>query len=56
MLGHEVKTAFDGREALDAARHHRPEVVLLDIGLPGLDGYQVARPDPPATSTSRMRS
>jgi CheY-like chemotaxis protein len=33
----------DGLAALDAARHQRPEVVLLDIGLPGLDGYQVAR-------------
>jgi PAS domain S-box-containing protein len=42
MLGHEVKTVFDGRSALDAARHHRSEVVLLDIGLPGLDGYQLA--------------
>ncbi len=42
MLGHEVKTVFDGRLALDAARHHRPEVVLLDIGLPSLDGYQLA--------------
>jgi CheY-like chemotaxis protein len=42
LSGHEVRTAFDGRAALDAARRHRPEVVLLDIGLPEMDGYQVA--------------
>src|SRR6202034_4637533 len=33
-LGQEVFTAFDGQEALDLARHHHPDVVLLDIGLP----------------------
>jgi PAS domain S-box-containing protein len=42
MLNHEVWTAYDGPTGLEAARGHRPEVVLLDIGLPGLDGYQVA--------------
>jgi PAS domain S-box-containing protein len=41
--GHEVKTAFDGLEALQATREFRPNVVLLDIGLPGMDGYEVAR-------------
>ena len=41
--GHEVRMAYDGLEALDAARAFRPEAVLLDIGLPGLDGLQVAR-------------
>jgi PAS domain S-box-containing protein len=41
--GHEVRTAHAGPAALEAARAHRPEVVLLDIGLPGLDGYEVAR-------------
>ena len=40
--GHEVETAHDGRTALEMARRFRPEVVLLDIGLPGMDGYQVA--------------
>jgi PAS domain S-box-containing protein len=42
LLNHEVWTAYDGPTGLEAARGHRPEVVLLDIGLPGLDGYQVA--------------
>jgi PAS domain S-box-containing protein len=43
LLGHDVRVAHDGQEAVEAARGHRPEVVLLDIGLPGLDGYEVAR-------------
>lgn len=42
-LGQEVYTAFDGPEALELARRHRPEVILLDIGLPIMDGYEVAR-------------
>jgi PAS domain S-box-containing protein len=42
-LGHEVATAFDGLEALEAARTFSPDVVLLDIGLPELDGYGVAK-------------
>jgi two-component system CheB/CheR fusion protein len=41
--GHAVETAHDGRKALDVARAFRPEVVLLDIGLPGMNGYAVAR-------------
>jgi signal transduction histidine kinase len=43
MMGHEVRTAYDGPAALEAARSWRPEVVLLDIGLPGLSGYEVGR-------------
>jgi signal transduction histidine kinase len=42
-LGHDVRAAADGREALLAVREYRPEVILLDIGLPGMDGYEVAR-------------
>lgn len=42
LWGHEVRTAYDGPHALAAARQWRPEVILLDIGLPGMDGYQVA--------------
>ena len=33
--------AYDGPTAIEVARAHRPEVVLLDIGLPGMDGYEV---------------
>jgi PAS domain S-box-containing protein len=42
MLGHVVQTANDGPTGLSAAAEHKPEVVLLDIGLPGMDGYEVA--------------
>ena len=42
-LGHEVRAAADGPEALMAVKEYHPEVVLLDIGLPGMDGYEVAR-------------
>jgi PAS domain S-box-containing protein len=40
--GHAVRTVHDGPAALEAALDYRPNVVLLDIGLPGLDGYEVA--------------
>ena len=42
MEGHAAEMVHTGHEALDAARRIRPDVVLMDIGLPGLDGYQVA--------------
>ena len=38
-----MRVAYDGPGALVAAQEHRPEVVLLDIGLPGMDGYEVAQ-------------
>ena len=41
--GHEVHVAYDGIAALELAREHRPEVMLLDIGMPGLNGYETAR-------------
>lgn len=41
--GHDVRTFPDGQRALEAARTFRPEVVLLDVGLPGMDGFEVAR-------------
>ncbi|MEW6271673.1 MAG: PAS domain S-box protein [Thermodesulfobacteriota bacterium] len=43
LLGHQVEMVDDGLAAIDAARTFRPDVVLIDIGLPGIDGYEVAR-------------
>jgi CheY-like chemotaxis protein len=43
LEGLEVETAYDGRAALEAAGRFRPHVVLLDIGMPKLDGYEVCR-------------
>ena len=43
MQGNDVRTVHDGEAALRAAQTFRPEVVFLDIGLPGMDGYEVAR-------------
>ncbi len=41
--GHDVRVAYDGPTALDVARTFHPQVALLDIGLPLMDGYEVAR-------------
>jgi CheY-like chemotaxis protein len=43
VLGHQVLVASTGFDGLDAARASRPEVMLVDIGLPGMNGYEVAR-------------
>jgi CheY-like chemotaxis protein len=43
MEGYAVRVAYDGPQALDAVREARPDVILLDIGLPGMDGFQVAQ-------------
>ena len=42
-LGHEVQLARDGESAVAAAATFRPSVVLMDIGLPGMNGYEAAR-------------
>jgi PAS domain S-box-containing protein len=42
-LGHRVLSAADGPHGLGLALQHQPDVVLVDLGLPGLDGYQIAR-------------
>lgn len=42
MEGHEAVTAVDGAEALRAVAEHAPDVVLLDMMLPGVDGWEVA--------------
>lgn len=41
--GYEVETASDGQIALDAARRWRPDLILLDVMLPGMDGFEVCR-------------
>jgi CheY-like chemotaxis protein len=41
--GHDVRTAYDGPAVVEAALDYRPNVVLLDIGLPGLNGFEVAK-------------
>jgi CheY-like chemotaxis protein len=43
MKGHRLEIAATGPAALELARRLRPDVVLLDLGLPGLDGFEVAR-------------
>jgi signal transduction histidine kinase/ActR/RegA family two-component response regulator len=43
MWDHEVEVAHDGREGIDKARAFQPDVILCDIGLPVMDGYEVAR-------------
>jgi len=53
MLGHDVEVAADGKAALDKAHRFEPEIILCDIGLPGLiNGYEVART---IRGTSRLR-
>jgi len=41
--GHDVSLAFDGREGLEKVRAERPELVLMDVNLPVLDGYSAVR-------------
>ena len=43
VQGHEVALAYTGTEGLEKARELRPEVILCDIGLPGMTGYGIAR-------------
>ena len=43
LAGHEVVTAHDGPQAIEAARAYRPQFILLDLGLPGMSGYDVAK-------------
>ena len=53
FLGADVRVAFDGKSALETFAVYEPAVVLLDIGMPGLDGYEVARR---MRATSSMRT
>ena len=43
LAGHEVEVAPDGASAVEAARDRPPDVMLLDLGLPRMDGWEVAR-------------
>lgn len=43
LWGHAVETAFNGPDALQKARDFEPQIVLLDIGMPGMNGYEVAK-------------
>lgn len=53
LMGYTTHTAYDGREAVDSAMAHRPDVVLLDLTMPVMDGFEAARairqryPSPP---------
>ena len=52
--GHQVQTANSGLAAVQAALEHQPDVALLDIGLPGLNGYQVAKQIPQEPTLERV--
>jgi CheY-like chemotaxis protein len=56
LYGYEVAVAHSGHDGVRAAQQCRPDVVLCDIGLPGLDGYAVARRlrGDPATAQARL--
>jgi CheY-like chemotaxis protein len=43
LAGHDVETAGDGPSGLETLLSYRPDVALIDVGLPGIDGYDVAR-------------
>ena len=43
LFGHEAKAAYSGHSALETATEYKPDVVLLDIGMPDMNGYEVAR-------------
>jgi two-component system OmpR family response regulator len=55
VLGVEVSSASDGMEGLEAIRHDRPDAVVLDIGLPGLDGWEVLRQLRDDTDTASIK-
>jgi CheY-like chemotaxis protein len=56
LWGHEVRTAYSGEDALESALAYRPDCMLLDIRMPGMDGYALARRlrQQPALSRSQL--
>jgi len=56
LYGHEVKVAYSGQDGLRVAEKCQPDIVICDIGLPGLNGHEVARKlrDNPATSKAGL--
>ena len=54
MSGHQVSEAADGQSGLEAALKQRPDVALIDVGLPGIDGYEMARRVREALGNERM--
>lgn len=42
MIGHEAATAYDGQQAVDQAAGYRPDIILMDLSLPRLSGYEAA--------------
>jgi CheY-like chemotaxis protein len=55
LEGHAAEAAFTARSGLDRFQVYAPEVVLLDIGLPEIDGYEVARTIRRGTSSTRVK-
>jgi CheY-like chemotaxis protein len=55
LLGHEVKVTFSGPEGVAAAAAWKPQAIVCDIGLPGLDGYGVARAVRQTPATAHIR-
>ena len=53
LQGHQVHVAFEADQGLLLAEQHRPQLALLDIGLPGMDGHALAARAPPALRTTR---
>ena len=43
LMGHNTRTAYDGQQGVELAAEYRPEVILFDIGMPKLNGYEACR-------------
>src|SRR2546430_7717003 len=55
-LGHEAIAVYDGPSALKAAEAHAPDVILQDLGLPEMDGYEIAQRDRKSTRLNSSHS